>query len=307
MTDKPAFSVVIPSHNGGEIILECVNTLVRNISAADQIIVVDNGSRDGSASHLRRMFKDRIELITFSRAKGFARACNIGAMHARCEYLIFMNQDLLINETTIPAARRAIVNHPDSVLGARLYEPEGRTLQHMGGLVLPNGLTEHVARGELDSSLPSTPVIRCDYVTGAFLLVPRRLFDDLGGFDVRFSPAYFEETDFCFRAAVWDHASLVIPGITARHFEAQTSGTESLRYAFRYHRNRLRFVAKHFTFKSLVSMYLSYERAWWRSPLPRNARRGAFLAYMLMMFELPRWIWQRMRVKPRYSPQEVTR
>jgi len=307
VTTEPVFSIVIPSHNGGELILQCIHTLMESLSEADQIIVVDNGSRDGSVLHFRRIFGDRIELITFSRAKGFARACNSGASHARGKYLIFLNQDLFINETTIPAVLRAIRKHPNSIIGARIYEPEGRTLQHMGGMVLANGLTEHVARGELDTALPSTPAIRCDYITGAFLLVSRHLFNDLGGFDVRFSPAYFEETDFCFRAAARDFTSIVVPDITARHFEAQTSGTESLKYAFRYHVNRLRFVAKHFTWRALASTFFPAEREWWQTPLPLNARRGARLAYMLMMLELPRWMWQRMRVKPRYSPQEVTR
>ncbi len=303
----PSLTAIVPSHNGGELILSCVETLLSQLQQDDSLVVVDNGSRDGSADQLSRIFGEHLKILHSRRALGFARACNRGAEAATTDLLLFVNQDLMPDPGCLDTLRREAMRYQPAILGVKLLGPEGRIIQHLGGIILANGMTRHRGRHEQDMLAMEDDLLRCDYVTGALFLVRRHILEQLGGFDVRFSPAYFEEADFCVRAANTGVMSLVIPWASARHFEAQTSGPESLQYHFRYQRNRLRFVLKHYTTAALKDIFLPAEKAWYGSALSSHARRGARLARAATIVEMPRWLVQRLREPPTFVPQEVMR
>jgi GT2 family glycosyltransferase len=206
----------------------------------------------------------------------------------------------------LDALRKVAAEKNRAILGAKLYEPVGTVLQHLGGIIDANGLTRHICRGMRDELIPRTELIRCDYVTGSLFTIERSLLVELGGFDARFRPAYFEETDLCVRAAVLGVSSYVVPWASARHFEAQVHGVESPSYALHYHRNRLRFVLKHLTNHALRYAFLPAERAFLRSELPPNVRRSVHRAYLSIVTELPLWFRERWRHPPSFVPKEVT-
>jgi GT2 family glycosyltransferase len=305
MTGGLSITVIVPSHNGGELTLACIESILPQLSAHDRFIVVDNGSWDGTADHVRRLFARDVHVVFSKRPLGFAGACNRGANEATTDLLLFANQDLLVTEGCLNAFRHVAEDRRRAILGAKLYEPVGTVIQHLGGIIAENGLTQHICRGVRDDTCPRTELIRCDYVTGSLFVIPRSLHLELGGFDARFRPAYFEETDLCVRAAAVGACSYVVPWVSGRHFEAQVHSVESASYAFHYHRNRLRFVLKHFTNHALRHAFLPAERAFLRSELPLHVRHGIRRAYVSMVTELPLWLKQRRQHPPSFVPKEV--
>ncbi len=297
-------TVVIPAHNGGELVLACLERILPQCAPGDRVVVVDNGSWDGTSGAVARLFPS-VHLITRRCALGFARACNLGTSQATTDALLFVNQDLLLASDGLARLKESHRARPNAVLGAVLLGPEGTTVQHAGGIILPNGITTHPHRGMARDALPREGFIASDYVTGALFFVSRAVFEALGGFDERFSPAYFEEADFCVRAVARGARNLVALGVSARHFEATVMGRDSARFHSLYHLNRLRFVMKHYPTPMLRSVFLPAERAWLRSvasPLVRGCVRRAYAALLL---ELPRWVRARRRQPPSFVPQEV--
>jgi GT2 family glycosyltransferase len=305
MRDIPSITVIVPSHNGGELTLACIESFLPQLRDGDRFIVVDNGSWDGTADHVRRLFGEDIQLVFSKRALGFAGACNRGSAEATTDLVLFANQDLVMSEGSLEALRKVASEKKPAVLGAKLYEPAGTVLQHLGGTISANALTEHRCRGMTDPLNAPSELIRCDYVTGSLLMLERALLSELGGFDARFRPAYFEETDLCVRAGAIGAGSYVVPWASARHFEAQVHRVESSSYALHYHRNRLRFVLKHFTNHALRYAFLPAERVLLRSRLPSHVRLSICRAYLSMVAELPLWLRERRRHAPSFVPKEV--
>ncbi len=256
MNRAPSITAIVPSHNGGELTLACIESILAQLGERDRVIIVDNGSWDGTSSNTQRLFGERVELLVEKRSLGFAGACNRGARISTTDFLLFVNQDLTLTSGSLDLMREVAFRKPQAILGAKLYGTEGTTIQHLGGIILTNGLTQHMGRGNQDKDFQIDQLIKCDYVSGALFLVPRSLFVELRGFDVRFSPAYFEETDFCVRARAQRIDSFCIPWASGRHFEAQVTGSESSEYYLNYNRNRLRFVMKHFTSTALREMFI---------------------------------------------------
>ena len=305
MTDGPSITVIVPSHNGGELTLACIESFLPQLREHDRFIVVDNGSWDGTAEHVRRLFERSVHQVFSKRALGFAGACNQGATKAATEWLLFANQDLLIAPGGLDGLRQVARDKKRAILGAKLYEPVGTVIQHLGGIIAANALTQHICRGVRDDTCPRSALIRCDYVTGSLFMISRPLLMELGGFDARFRPAYFEETDLCVRAAAVGAGSYVVPWVSGRHFEAQVHRVDSPAYALHYHRNRLRFVLKHFTNHALRHAFLPAERAFLRSELSSHMRHGIRRAYVSMVLELPLWLKQRRYHPPSFVPKEV--
>ena len=239
----PRASIVIPVFNHFAHTLACLRALAAHPPAADcEILVVDDGSGDDTAGALAR-----IEGLRYHRRPengGFIAACNDGAALARGEFLVFLNNDTVPQPGWLDALLETFDAHPDAgLVGAQLLYPDGR-LQEAGGVVFSDGSAWNYGRfaGADD---PRFSYLRdADYVSGAAIAIPRTLFLRLGGFDARYAPAYYEDTDLAF--AVRDAGLRVLyqPASRVVHDEGTSSGTDTASGAKAYQsRNRERFAA----------------------------------------------------------------
>ena len=221
---EPRASIVIPVYGQFAHTLACLRALAAHPpAAAFEVIVVDDGSTDETPGRLLQVAGLRYHRR--ARNAGFIAACNDGAALARGEYLVLLNNDTVPQPGWLDALLATFDEHPGTGLaGAQLLYPDGR-LQEAGGVVFGNGGAWNYGRFG-DPADPRYAHVRdADYVSGAAIAIPARLFLDLGGFDARYAPAYYEDTDLAFAVRAAGRRVLYQPAAKVVHDEGTSSGT----------------------------------------------------------------------------------
>jgi len=232
-------SIIIPCHNGLAHTSACLQTLRETLPSAfeGEVIVVDDASSDGTGAWLDELASrdSRIKVLRNTKNRGFLRSVTRGAEAAEGDVLLFLNNDTILLPGWLPPLLRIFAERSDAgAVGGRLLYPDGR-LQEAGGLVFADGSAWKLGYGELDPEASIYSYVReVDYCSGCLLATPRALFDELGGFDERYAPGFYEDTDYCL--AVREHGLRVIyqPECTIVHVEGGTAGTDLERGPKRY-------------------------------------------------------------------------
>jgi GT2 family glycosyltransferase len=238
-TATPSVSIIIPCHNGRHHTTACLQTLRETLPPVfrGEIIVVDDASSDGTGARLEELAgrDPRIKVLRNQTNRGFLHSATRGAEAADGDVLLFLNNDTVLLPSWLPPLLRVFAERKDAgAVGGRLLYPDGR-LQEAGGLVFADGSAWKVGYGELDPEASMYSYLReVDYCSGCLLATPRALFDELGGFDERYAPGFYEDTDYCL--AVRKHGLRVIyqPECTIVHAEGGTAGTDLERGPKRY-------------------------------------------------------------------------
>ncbi len=219
-------SIVIPVHGKLAYTLACLRSLVQTGLPDDvEVIVVDDASPDETGDVL-----PAIPGLRYHRNAsnlGFVGSCNAGAAMARGAHLVFLNNDTTLTPGWIDALLRTFETHPDTGLaGAQLVYPDGR-LQESGGIVFSDGSGWNFGRFD-DPRHPAYTFVReADYCSGAAIALPRALFQRLGGFDERYAPAYYEDTDLAMKVREAGLKVRVQPASVVVHHEGITAGTDT--------------------------------------------------------------------------------
>lgn len=269
-------TIVIPVYNGARFLDACLGALRDQQGATCRIIAVDNASTDGSAELIATRFPE-VTLLRNQRNEGFSRGVNRGMKQAQQDTqpsafgLQPFNVFILLNQDTIVAPqwlRNLLAPFADPTVGAvgcKIYDHDGRTLQHAGGEIdYPRATTRHVGLDELDGGQYDTPG-PMPYLTGAALGLRVAALQEIGLLDERFSPAYMEEVDLCWRLRAAGWQVWYNPAAQVRHFEHGSPLSIIPRLTL-LHRNRLRFVFKHYRAEQIVDDFWPAERrALWRA------------------------------------------
>jgi glycosyltransferase involved in cell wall biosynthesis len=167
-----------------------------------------------------------LRVIRNATNEGFVAACNQGAAVARGEFILFLNNDTVVQRGWLTALVATIGSDARiGAVGAKLVYPDGR-LQEAGGIIWNDGSGWNYGHGD-DPSAPEFNFLRdVDYCSAACLLVRREAFEKLGGFDPQYAPAYYEDTDFCFRLRERDYRVVYQPAAEVVHHEGATAGTD---------------------------------------------------------------------------------
>ena len=231
--DLPQVSIIIPVFNRVELTLECLRSLQSHDSGTTfEIIIVDDGSTDATPDLIAKI--PWVRLVRRDKNRGFGSACNLGAKEARGEYLVFLNNDTTVCDSWLDALRETFDLWPTAgLVGSKIVLMNG-TLQECGGMIFRDGSAANIARGE-DPSDPRYCYSReTDYVSGAAMMIRHDLFADLGGFDQRYEPAYYEDTDLAFQIRDRGLKVIVNPHAVVRHHEGGTSGIDTTKGVKRY-------------------------------------------------------------------------
>ncbi len=256
---QPFASIVVVSYNTAEHIEGCLRSLLELDYPRSEIIVVDNGSSDGSVELVRNRFPD-VELVELGENKGFAGAVSVGMFMSKGDILATVNPDVQLDPRWMSAVAEAFEAFPDAgVVGSKILYPDRKTLQHAGGVVhYPLATTDHIGRGEVDAGQYDHSRV-VSFVTGAALAMRRDVGHSLNFFDESYYPVFFEDVDLCWRAKREGWRVVYQPGAVAYHNESVTYDRRSSRYYSYFHANRLRFVVKHYTPEQVMLDFLPAE------------------------------------------------
>lgn len=226
-------SIIIPSKDNARVFATCIDSIARHAgSLAYDIVVVDNGSGDENRRAYAALCERygilyHYEPMTFN----FSRSCNIGARLATGNLLLFLNDDTeAINSSWLERlAGHALLPHAGAV-GAKLLYPGGEIIQHTGVVNLETG-PSHCLMFKKDSVIHYFGANRTAWnriaVTGACLMVERKKFDAVGGFDEAL-PVDYNDVDLCFKLAKSGYYNVVRNDAVLYHYESLTRGSDAL-------------------------------------------------------------------------------
>ncbi len=223
--EKPRVSIVIPVYNEYRMTAYCLQSLLDNtLDVAYEVIVADDASTDLTGTLLERI--EGVQLVRSETNQGFVNNCRDGASRARGEFILFLNNDTSLTTGWLSQLVAALDADPQAgIVGPMLLFGNGR-LQEAGGIIWNDASGWNFGRMD-DPAMPEYNYLKeTDYVSGACLLIRRTLWEQLGGFDQRYIPAYYEDTDLCFSARAIGYKVLYQPTAKVYHFEGMSHGTD---------------------------------------------------------------------------------
>ena len=294
----PKASIIILSWNKKELLGECLDAVLKAVALEGgdhEIILVDNGSTDGTQDHVRTHYPE-VRLIELDRNYRFCRANNIAVKCARNEVVVLLNNDVIVepgfltpllegfNQPDVFAVTSQIFNYDQS----KTREETGKTF---GTLVFGCVHVGHTPPNELDERRGYVPVF---YAGGGSSAYHRGIFLDLGGFNEVYYPGYVEDADLSYRAWKAGYRVLFCPASKVVHKHRSTNATKLGNRKIDYLIARNLFVlfwqnvtSPRLFFKHLVQLPL-------RILLDLSRGRSAILRAFLGAFvKLPRIVWNR--------------
>lgn len=242
----PAVSFIVINWNAADTTAHCVRNLWQvNEGTPYEILIADNGSAPREVTALSALGPG-VRVLPLGINRYFGEANNIAAEQARGEFLCFLNNDAFPRPGWLEPLLSALRSDPEAgAAGPKFLFPNGK-LQEAGAVVDARGFPVRFGR-LLDAKAEAFDSPReVDYISAAALIMPKALFEAAGGFDLAFEPAYYEDTDLCFRLRLLGRSVRYCPTSEVVHIEgAQTD--DSVRGAYRRALgdfNRGKFVAR---------------------------------------------------------------
>ncbi len=223
--NKPKVSVILPVYNEFAFTYQCLASIVHAADKAEmEVILADDHSTD-----LTRQICSVVSNLKVVRSEhnvGFLRNCNQAAEHASGEYLFFLNNDTQVQKGWLDTQLRLMEEDPSiGMTGAKLVYADGR-LQEAGGIIWKDGSAWNYGNGQ-DSSAPEYNYVKdVDYLSGAAIMIRAGLWRQVGGFDVRFAPAYCEDSDLAFAVRKAGYRVVYQPQSVVVHYEGVSNGKD---------------------------------------------------------------------------------
>jgi glycosyltransferase involved in cell wall biosynthesis/Flp pilus assembly protein TadD len=223
-SERVLSSIIIPVLNNLSLTRQCLESISENTDCPYEIIVVDNGSSDGTRDYLNRVEAENWVRAIYNRANlGFARASNQGAQAARGDYLVFLNNDTIVQpgwlEELLACARK---DGKIGAVGAKLLYPDD-TIQHAGVVFNEEKLVYHIYK-YFNRDHPAVNKEReFQAVTAACMLIKKDLFVKIGAFPESYQNG-LEDVDLCFTLREQGYKIVYNPRAVVYHLESKTPG-----------------------------------------------------------------------------------
>jgi GT2 family glycosyltransferase/glycosyltransferase involved in cell wall biosynthesis/polysaccharide pyruvyl transferase WcaK-like protein len=221
-------SIIIPVHNKWAFTRDCLVSVEKAIQGSGlncEVILADDASSDETLT-AADIFPG-LRVVRQEQSLGFLRNCNAAAAEARGEALVFLNNDTIVLPGWITAMVRIMRQEPSvGIVGSKLLYPDG-SIQEIGAILFTDSSAGNIGRGKPRYDPLFSFDREVDYVTGASILVQRSLWEELGGFDELYAPAYCEDSDLAMAARDRGLRVICAAGSEVVHFEHGTYGEVS--------------------------------------------------------------------------------
>lgn len=223
---NPKVSIIIPVYNQLKFTRQCIETVWETCKNQNyEIIVIDDCSTDETPQYLESV-KSKVRLYRNKQNQGFLLNVNFAASQAKGEYIVLLNNDTIPQEGWLEALLEPFELYEKvAAVGAFMIFPNNMVLEACS-IVFSDGSGWNYGRGDNPDSSRYNFIRETDYVSGGGMIVPKKIWDELGGLDPHYCPAYYDDIDFCFRARKAGYKILYTPFSKIIHFEGMTGGTD---------------------------------------------------------------------------------
>ncbi len=242
--ENPKVSLIIPLHAHAELTRACLRSIRENTTHASYEVILVDDAADEETKRLLDGVKGA-KVIHNEKNLGYLRSMNRGASVARGRWLVLFNNDTEVTRGWLPAMLACAESAEDvGVVTPKFVYPDG-SLNEAGAIVWRDGTGVNYGRGDAPDLFQYEYRRETDYGSAAALMVSADLWKATGGFDERYLPMYYEDTDLCFEARERGLRVLYEPEAVVIHIEGATAGSDAESGHKRHQeRNRPKFVAK---------------------------------------------------------------
>lgn len=225
-TEEPDVTIIIPVYNQFAYTYNCLKSIQENTGdeVRYEIIVADDCSTDDTI-RLREK-AENIQVIRNTQNLRFLKNCNHAAKSARGRYLVFLNNDTQVQKNWLEPLMQLLEKNSDAgMAGSKFIYADG-CLQEAGGIIWKDASAWNYGNRS-NPDLPEFNYVRdVDYISGASIMIRTSLWKEIGGFDERFAPAYYEDTDLACEVRKRGYRVMYQPLSAVVHFEGISNGTD---------------------------------------------------------------------------------
>jgi O-antigen biosynthesis protein len=287
----PQISIIIVNYNVQYFLELCLSSVFKAAEGMDvEVFVVDNHSSDGSCDMVRAKFP-QVKLLANKENLGFGKANNQAAASAKGKYILFLNPDTIVGETTFSHCFAFMEQHPKAgAMGVYMVDGEGKFLRE-SKRALPTPLVSfykifglsalfprskrfsHYHLGYLDNQQTH----KVEILSGAYMFMRKSVLDTIGLFDEQFF-MYGEDIDLSYRVLLAGFDNYYVGPTHIIHFKGESTKKGSLNYVRVFYKAMEIFARKHFTGLGFTPMRLAIESAiWLRAALAMLTRMVGYL------------------------------
>ena len=248
----PLVSVIIVNYDGKELLKKCLSSIKRQTYSNFEIIIVDNGSTDGSVKFIKREYSNSVKLIENSRNLGFGKGNNQGITISKGEYVALLNNDTEVEPSWLSELVK--VAQSDKRIGmcaSKILLGDNQTqIDVAGHLIYPDGLNRGRGHREQDVGQYDTKE-EVLFPSACAAIYSRDMLDEIGLFDEDFF-AYGDDTDIGIRARLMSWKCIYVPTAVVYHYRSATLGNYAPLKAYLVERNRIWVLLKYFPFSTII-------------------------------------------------------
>ncbi len=223
--EQPLVSIIIPVYNQFAYTYRCLESILKNSSDIKYEVIIGNDCSTDQTKELDKVVHG-INIINNKENLRFLRNCNNASKQAKGKYILFLNNDTQVQENWLSSLLNIIENDVTvGMVGSKLIYPDGY-LQEAGGIVWNDGSAWNFGQKKLPDAAEYNYVKDVDYISGAAIMIRKSLWEEIGGFDDRFAPAYYEDTDLAFEVRKHGYRVVYQPLSVVIHFEGISNGTD---------------------------------------------------------------------------------
>lgn len=209
-------SIIILSYNTASLISQCLSSVFTHVTDMPfEVIVVDNHSHDQSVHVIKTKFP-KVRVIESEKNLGFAKGVNLGASHAKGDFLLFLNSDTTFSDNALEKLLTFVSTRKNvAVVGGKLENTDGSTSSSYNDFYTLSKIVTFLFFKDRERRIFHKPK-RVDWVSGGFMLIKKDLFEEINGFDDHYF-MYIEDMDLCFRLSKLGYEVFYLPEAVVSH------------------------------------------------------------------------------------------